>query len=224
MRSTIRWIVGLALLVLIATGSPVEAQKKPDADKDLDKNSDKMIKAGTVSGKVMAVYEDKKKIRLQVGFPVLDPAKIQQLAQARAEMAQARDPNAYRAAQIKMAQTQMSLYKIENKEIEVQASDEVVVRMARPKEDFDEKGKPKRYTKKELQEMRGTDKKLPGYNADFGDITTDQIIQVSLVRKKGAPVGRPKRKGKDDAEADLLGDYSPQASLIVILREPPRGK
>ena len=56
----------------------------------------------------------------------------------------------------------------------IQASEDVVVRMARPKDDFDEKGKPKKYTKKELAELRGTDKKLPGYKAEFGDISTDQ--------------------------------------------------
>ena len=229
MRPTIRWIAALAFLALIVTGSLVEAQKKPDTDKDkdVDKNTDKMIKAGTVSGKVMAVYEDKKKIRLQVAVPVLDPNGLQRVVNARLEMARARDPNAMRAAQYSLVQAQASLYKNENKDVEIQASDEVVVRMARPKEDFDEKGKPKKYTKKEKEEMRGTDKKLPGYKADFGDITTDQIIQVFLVRKKGAPAVPKKRKGKgkdDSAEADLLGDYSPVASLILIVREPPRGK
>jgi hypothetical protein len=231
MRLTIRWIAALALPVMLLTGSLVDAQKKPNPDKDLDK--DKMVKAGTVMGKVMNVYEDKKKVRIQVTIQVLDPAGVQRLAQAKLEMARAGDANAYRNAQNSLLQAQRSLYKNETKEVEVQAADDVVVRMARPKEDFDEKGRLKKYTKKELEELRGTDKKLPGYKADFGDITTDQIIQISLVRKKGSPVvpKLPKKgKGKDAddaAVADLIAENAPQASLIVIVREPappPKGK
>ncbi len=225
MRRTIRWIAALALPVLLLTGSLVEAQKKPNAEKDLDKSTEKMVKAGMVNGKIMAVYEDKKKIRIQVSYPTLDPAGAQRMYNARAAIAQARDANAMRSAQNSLAEAQRTMYKYENKDIEIQAADDVVVRMLRPKEDFDDKGRPKKYTKKEKEELKGPDKKLPGYNADFGDLTTDQLVQVSLVRKKGMPAvaKKPKRKGKDKdeaAEADLLADYAPQASLIVIVREP----
>ena len=119
------------------------------------------------------------------------------------------------------------MYKIDTKtkDIEIQAADDVVVRMANPKADFDDKGRIKKYTKKEKAELRGTDKKLPGYKADFGDLTTDQLILVTLVRKKGSPgvAKMPKRKGKDKddaAAADLLDENAPKASLILIVREP----
>ena len=60
------------------------------------------------------------------------------------------------------------------------------------------------------------DKKLPGYKAEFGDISTDQIIQVSLVHKRAQRPEPKKGKDKDDAEADLLDDNKPHASLILI--------
>ena len=53
--------------------------------------------------------------------------------------------------------------------------------------------------------------------------TVPKARSSCLVRKKGMPAvaKRPKRKGKDEAaEADLWADYAPQASLIVIVREP----
>ena len=100
MRPMMRWIAILALPVLLLSGSLVEAQKKADADKDkdLDKGGEKMVKAGAVVGKVMAVYEDKKKIRIQVSYPTLDPAGVQRLYQAQAAIAQARDANAMNSA------------------------------------------------------------------------------------------------------------------------------
>lgn len=230
MRPMMRWIAALALPALLLTGSLVEAQKKADVDKDTDKGGEKMIKVGSVAGKVMAVYEDKKKIRIQVSVQVPNPAGMQAVYQAQMQMAQARNAASAYQAQIALAKAQQGLVKMENKDIEIQATDDVVVRMARPKEDFDEKGKPKRYTKKELKELKGDDKKLPGYKADFGDISTDQIIQLTIVRKKGSSLPktprRVKAKDKDaSAEADLLADNAPQASLIVILQEPrPAGK
>jgi len=230
MQPTIRWMAALLLPALVATGTLIGAPKA--ADKDIDKTTDKMAKAGSVVGKVMNVYEDKKKIRIQVSYsiPKLNTGAYQQMIQAQRNMAMARDRQAYINAQTSYAQAQRTLYTNETKtkDLEIQAADDVVVRMARPKEDFDEKGKPKRYTKKELAELRGTDKKLPGYKAEFGDITTEQIIKIDLVRKKGTPPKPKKARGKDKdeaAEADLLGDFTPQASMIVIIREaapPPK--
>ena len=229
MRPMTRWIAIVALPIVLLTGSFVEAQKKADPDKDVEKGGEKLVKAGSVTGKVMAVYEDKKKIRVQVAIQVPNPGGMQALYSAQMAMARARTPQAAYQAQMQMAQAQRGLVKTENKDIEIQTTDDVVVRRYRPPEKFDEKGKPIKYTKKEKLELRGPDKKLPGYIAEFGDISTDQYIQLTLVRKKGAAVVKaPRRvKGKDKdaaAEADLMADNTPMASLIVIVSEPPTGK
>jgi hypothetical protein len=251
MRRVIALTAVLILPLLFCAGPAAFAQKtkKVDADKDKDgdtKNSEKSIKSGVVIGKVMNVYEDKKRLRLQVPVPVttLNPSAAGQIAQAQRDLAnaqyslrtatnaqgilQARQQMAQ--ASVALARAQASVYqtKYENKEIEVQAIDDIVVRLAQPKQDFDEKGRVKKYTKAELKELKG-DSKLPGYKAEFTDLQNEQIVRVTMVRKKGEPAPKPmpkKKKGKDEDEKPAAGliDANIQVSLIEILLEPPMPK
>lgn len=94
--------------------------------------------------------------------------------------------------------------------VEWQSIDDVNVRRPKPPAAFDDKGNPKRYTRKELRELKG-DPKLPGFPAEFSDLKPGQYVQVVLVRKKG----RPRRPA-----ADPTGEYAPHMSLIVILSDP----
>jgi hypothetical protein len=225
MRRVLSYAVALVMMALLL---PLAwAQKKDDKDKDIDKNSEKMVRAGQVTGTVMNIYEDKKKLRVKISYTVPKPntGAIQGLAQAQAQLAQAqarRDINGILSAQRSMAmhQANMITYEKKSQEVEIQAADDVVVRAAQPPQQFDEKGKIKKYTKKELDELRGEDKKLPGYKAEFGDIQTEMIVQLNLVKKKDAP--KPViKKGKDkDADLDVLADHEPQASMIIILHNP----
>ncbi len=102
------------------------------------------------------------------------------------------------------------------KQVEWQSTDDVKVRFDEralsPK--FDDKGRVKRYTRKDLNELKGEDKKTPGYPAEFSDLKQGQIIQVTLVRKKGSP------KRVKGADPDPSGEYLPHMSLIVILVNP----
>jgi len=68
--------------------------------------------------------------------------------------------------------------------VKVMTVDDVKVRTKNPPVQYDDKGNKKKYTQKELQELRGSDKKLPGYTAGFEDLKTNQYVQVTLVRKK----------------------------------------
>lgn len=220
MRFTIRWVAALAVPALLLLGSPeVGAQKKKvnkDADKDV--TTEKMVRAGVLVGKVEAVYEDKRRIRLQVSVPKLNPQAMQNMVLARA-----------RGDIRGMILAKAQMYTMGTQPIELQAIDDVVVRTAKPREEFDEKGKVKKLTRAELKELKGPDPKLPGFNAEFGDVSTDQVIQVTLVKKKsaGAPAKptRGKGKGKKDEDADaavdLLSEHLPQISMIVILQDPP---
>jgi hypothetical protein len=99
------------------------------------------------------------------------------------------------------------------------------VRLARPPEQFDDKGKVKRYTAKELKELKGPDPKLPGYQATFSDVREGQIVTVNLVKKKDAPARLPPRRPKNprdakDVDANLLLENLPQISQIMVLLEP----
>ena len=124
----------------------------------------------------------------------------------------------------------------ETKGGEGQAIEDVVVRAALPREEFDDKGKIKKLTKAELKEQKGPDPKMPGYNAEFSDLSTEQFVVLTIVRKKGAPKPKakaklvlPKRgKAKDEMDgevADLLEDTTPQVSMVIFAQPPmPKGK
>jgi hypothetical protein len=247
-------LLGSALLLLVfgllSSGPEVLAQKskaKPDPEKEGLKNTEKTIKAGLLVGRITNIYEESKKIRVQISVPVmrLDEGAAINLINARNEVVQAqlamqlaRDPNGiFQArqhlaqAQLRLAQAQATLYRPEmvTHDLEVQPTDEVIVRRTQPPQTFDDKGRlKKKYTKAELKELRGDDPKLPGYTAEFGDLQNDQIIRLTLVRKKGEkPAPAPKvklpKKGQPpeemDPAADLLGKL-PQVSMIEILAEP----
>jgi hypothetical protein len=232
MRRVVSLVAALAVPAMMLGGSLVAADKK---DKDLDKAADQWIKSGTITGKVMAVYEDKRRIRLQITTvtPKLNPSAVSGMMQAQAAMAQAsrsRNIRGMMQAQQQMMQHQQNLYTLDkqSKEIEFQAIDDVVVRTAKPREAFDEKGRIKKFTAAELKELKGPNPRVPGYKAEFGDLTADQILKLTIVRKKGTPPPKVKpraKKGKDDdnLDAELLDD-TPQVSFVMILADPPPGK
>jgi hypothetical protein len=93
----------------------------------------------------------------------------------------------------------------------VVVGDDVKVRRMTLPVDFDDKGKPKKYTQKEKDELRGPDKKLPGYTAGLEDLKAGQLIDVYLVRKAGAP--------KNPKDKDAMAEYEPRASMIVIITD-----
>jgi hypothetical protein len=101
----------------------------------------------------------------------------------------------------------------QNVEYEWEAIDDLKVRSVQPPMQFDEKGRARPPTRKELKELRGSDPKLPGYQADFSDLKMEQIVDVSLVTKKRPPA-RPPKKGA------LGEEYTPKMSLILIVAKP----
>ncbi len=232
MRHAIAWLAALIVPALLLAG-PAFAQKgKKPVDNDLDKNttSPKMVKAGELIGKVAAVYEDKRKIRLSVtlSYPKLNVGAYNNYVSAQRSMLTATTLQGRLQAQQRMIQAQAQLYTMESKtqDVELEALEDALVRTARPREQFDEKGRIKKFTKAELKELKG-DPKQPGYKAEFSDVQVERIIRVTLVRKKGAAVKAPRRpkKGKDkDADVDVMAENLPQVSKIMILVEPPPSK
>jgi hypothetical protein len=90
------------------------------------------------------------------------------------------------------------------------------VRILYPPPAFDEKGNAKKYTAKELKELKGNGN-LPGYAAEMDALKSGQIVTVYLA--KAAPA--PKPKGKKEKDKDELADDKPLIKMIVIQREPP---
>ena len=113
-------------------------------------------------------------------------------------------------------QTNIPIKKGENLKVEVVGTEGLQVRQANPPVAYDEKGRPMRRSHKELRELKG-DSKLPGYPGEFTDLHTDQIVMVTIVKKKEAHVHHSSKK---EAEANPQGEL-PETNLIEIVSAPP---
>ncbi len=88
-------------------------------------------------------------------------------------------------------------------DVKVMTIDDVKIRTKNPPVAYDDKGNKKKYTAKELKELKGDDPRLPGYTAEFNDLKQNQVVEVSLVRKKSDKGGK-----------------QPLASVILIIVQP----
>jgi hypothetical protein len=114
--------------------------------------------------------------------------------------------------------------KEESQKIELQAADEMKVRTVLPPVEYDDKGKLRKLSEKELRELKGPDPKLPGYQADFDSLKTEQIVDVYLAAPKGgAAKGKPKAKPKEtDRDVSAAEEPKPQVVMIIIKGQPPK--
>ena len=130
-------------------------------------------------------------------------------------------------------QTQNSYYSPQAKrivpakmeDIELLLKDDVKIRQFNPPEAFDDKGRPKKYSNKELKELKGDDLKTPGYPADFSDLINQSIVNVTLMQKPQKPVrggnsGMAGVAGKKD-DPELAREMRPKIASIVIMGRMP---
>jgi hypothetical protein len=218
-----RRILVLASLLALAVVVPLRADdKKPAPGKlpaDKKEAADKMIAAGEITGKLLNVEPNKKSFTVQVPVKVAvpNPGAMQQMVNLQMQMSLPMPPAQRMQLLMQMQQQQANLVQIkeELQSVDVDSAEDVKVRVPNPPVEFDEKGKPKAYTKAQLKEMNG-DPKLPGYQADFDSLHPDQIVTVTLVKKKETP--KPKKGADNDP---LEGENKPVASMIIIQMEPP---
>jgi hypothetical protein len=201
-------------------GMPNPGGKKPVLPPNT--NTEKSVRAGVVTGRITAVIEDKKSVRLQVTMyvPQINAGELQNIANAQMNMARATNPQDLINAQQQLIQAQARLvtYQTVQKEYELEATEDIKVRLANPPPQFDEKGRIKKYTQAELKELKGPDPKLRGYKGEFSDLRQEQIVEVHLMHKKEPP-RRPGRPMAKEA-VDLLTENLPQMSMIMVLYEP----
>jgi hypothetical protein len=112
------------------------------------------------------------------------------------------------------AQLQAAARDLYVNDVELSAADDVMVRVAHPPATFDEKGRVKKYTKKELRELKG-DSKLPGYQGEFSNLRQNQIVRIELVKRREGGAVRAR-----DADNQLAADNLPMMKVIIVLQEP----
>ena len=222
------WIQLLCLLlgmlaVTVAAAADEEKPAKKDKDdkpakqdkKETKKPSaaekqvlDKLAKATVLNGRVVRVEGAQKPLTVQIAIGIPEPTVLG----TRAIGGRVVPIVGYQMRQI-------------TKDVELWPADDMKVRTLVLPQDFDEKGRPRRYTSKELRELKGPDPKLPGYTADFDSLKPDQIVKIYLARKNEAvkpPVRekprRKKDKDDDDREPRTTEDR-PEIAMIVIVTE-----
>ncbi len=206
MRRTLHGIAVLVLGFLVVPG--FAADKK----KDIDKKHNGLVPAGRLTGRVVSVEESKRALRVNIGQRTINPVAAAALATAQKAMRSARTKQDRIAA---IGQLQAAAKDLYVNDVELTATDDVVVRVAQPPANFDEKGKIKKYTKKELRELKG-DPKLPGYQGEFSNLRQNQIVQISLVKRKEAAMAARAR----DADNSLAADNLPMMAMIIVIAEP----
>jgi len=80
---------------------------------------------------------------------------------------------------------------IKDMNVDFDLADKVMVRVEKPPFAFDDKGQVKKYTKDELDAMKGENKKEFGYHAEIDILKGGHILRVFLGRPKGAPKTDP---------------------------------
>jgi hypothetical protein len=225
--------VGLALALAFLPAALAQ-DKKPDPDKPMPKDDkdkpkdkkeaiDKMHVAGKVTGKLTAWGSSDKgfTVQVSVAYYVLNEGEARALAQSQVNLAKARSAQDLVNARNDVMTHQARLYteKQEKVNIDFVPAAEMKVRTLHPMV-YDDKGKPKKLTKKELDELKGPDKKLDGYTADASDVKTDMIVTVYIEKKKPA---KTNPKEKDDKG---LADTKPEALMLLIVADAvaPPGK
>jgi hypothetical protein len=232
-------IMSLALLLLVLLPNldaddkpePVkvdikEVEKKESAKKDGKKDlEEKLLQHPALTGRVKRMDANSAR-DFTIDVPQVDPLKVYQL-----NMWKMNEMN--RILRIPFNQPvqraqQLALYNFqlarkENteiytpKEMDLRAVDGCKVRAMAPPTEFDDKGRLKTFTQKELSALRGNSK-LPGYAADFDRLNVGQTVTVYLAKTKDQPrreAGAPKKKNPDDDDA------KPEVVLIVIVQEGP---
>jgi hypothetical protein len=219
MRRTLRWAGPFLALAFVLPAVPAADKDKLAGDKK--EAASKMIAAGEVTGRVVNVEGTRKvfTLELSVAYQVPNVGAINNITNIKLQMATCRDINQMRNLQVQLLREQANMVQVkrENHNVDIEAGDDVQVRLQDPPVAFDEKGNVKKYTAKELKDLKGDPKlKLPGYQGDFDSLKTDQIIKVTLAKMKETP--RP--RGKND-DKDSLSDNKPVDTMIMILRDAP---
>lgn len=121
------------------------------------------------------------------------------------------------------------------RDFEFQADANVKVRIKDLPDQFDEKGNVKKYTRAELQELKGKDKNLMGYESSLEALKPGQTVLVALrTHKKPKPTTlttgtakkekegdkEPEKKEKvEEKEDDAAVNHKMQVTVIVIVKD-----
>jgi hypothetical protein len=212
--------IGLAAVVVLLPLAKAQDSKKGSDSSSSTTDSD-TLKAGEYVGKLVAApgsdgtfmlrlehYEpkDAAAARQAVNQLNADVQRAQQLEQQVAingTAQQLHDLNqTYGRIRKKLAQ-QGDLFNVVAQDIEFHAADNMVVRFLQPPVIYNDKGERKKLSPLDLQEMRGLNPNIPGFEAKLSDLQGNQIVRVSLRPAAKPASGGDKKKPAPKMEATM---------------------
>jgi hypothetical protein len=221
-------VSGLVLVVASLAADKKNGDKTTPAD---DKELEKLAQQGEVTGKLTTVGSSL--VTLQVDYPTLQPNRTgaapvgaalrheQSVLRQQEQALRIRNP-LQRAQRLQQLAVENERYALTHghspvkvvtqaKSYDLELGDAVKVRLTQPPPQYDEKGNLKKYTDKELREMRGTDANLPGYAGDTNSLKAGQIVKVTFGKPKAAPADKEKDKDATDTKT--------QVKMILVLAD-----
>jgi hypothetical protein len=239
MLKSLRWIALPLVLVLalpVFGADEKKDKKKKDEDGEPKAKAEKLQYGATFRAMVTKVSQaSEKEFTVQISYQYLDQVALanyqRNLATQQQRAMMIRNP-LQRQQALAQAMNQRppgNLVQTKKMDVDLRANDDIKVRSLQPPIDYDDKGNVKKYTKKELAELKGPDKSLPGYTRDYESLQSNQYVKVYLAKEKpGAKkkAAKKPKKGKkekkEDADDDdgLEDESKPLAVMVVIEREP----
>jgi len=223
MRVALRWASLATILALVV---PVTAADYGYGKKKYDTKSprEKMLESGKVTGTLTAVDGALKTLTVQFKWvaPVQDPDVARTILDLQQKLKNTTDVATRQRIGQEILKQRQKLYSYQEKKenYDFQSVEDVKVRWKNLPPLFDDKGNPRKPNDKERAELKGPDKKSPGYQADFADLRKDMTVEVHVPKPNAKPAkGKGKDKDKDD---DSPLDKKPQATMIIIVATPPK--
>jgi hypothetical protein len=206
-----------------------KSKKRKGKGKAKEENPEDKVSYGQILFGKMKQMDQKNEREFTLEIMVPDPEKIQGLAnwmaQQQLSIAQQTNPINYRNAvaqyQLQLAQRQTQIYS--PKDFEFRAADKIKVRTGYPPTEYDNRGKMKRWTAKELKSLKGSSK-LPGYPAEYDLLRPGQYVAAYLAKQ--APAGKSKIKGIKGLKIDLVEVpvNKPEVVMMVVIQEAIPGQ
>ncbi len=224
----IPFALSLPIVAVLALPLVADPPKSPSAGKDGKVTS-------RFTAKVLSVNATEKRLKVELGETIytVNAYHAGRLLYWQGELAKAAGQRDVKKrlrriadCQAHIAEHQLYLRERHDRRqaIEVQATDDVAVRTLHLPPVFDEKGRPRKYTPKELKELQG-DPKERSYRADFGDLRAGQVVQVTVGTGKSArpsaKVGETSSKETDKGPRPKASDSRPLVTRIVIVKPAP---
>ncbi len=213
-----RLIAGFVCLLELALLPNLGAQEKKETTKKEFEGFGLWI-----AGKLKRVNANESR-DITVEVPLDDPRKIADVANWQANELNRisriplNDPQR-RARETLQYQQQLSQKSITTpKDIEMRASEDCKIRAKNPPVEYDDKGRVKVWTSKELKELKGTSN-LPGYPADFERLAVGQIVKVYFPKQSKAQPKTDKTAKNKTPEIDPA--TKPEVVMIVVEIEAP---